>query len=54
MVLTVRVLSCLTQAKAKLSYITTGQNEPDDIEVGRSRRVAELIISTGKRVLPPT
>jgi flagellar biosynthesis GTPase FlhF len=29
-----------------LSYITTGQNVPDDIEVGRGKRLAQLIFST--------
>ncbi|MCK4658351.1 MAG: flagellar biosynthesis protein FlhF [Phycisphaerae bacterium] len=43
------ILSCLTQANARLSYLTDGQEVPDDIEVGHSRRVAELIVS-GKRV----
>ena len=28
----------------KLSYITTGQDVPDDIEVGRGRRLAQLIL----------
>ena len=42
------MLSCLSKAKAKLSYLTTGQDVPDDIEVGRGRRVAELIVD-GRR-----
>lgn len=41
------ILSCLHKANAKLSYITTGQDVPDDIEVGRAGRVAELIINGG-------
>jgi flagellar biosynthesis protein FlhF len=41
------ILSCLHKAKAKLSYITTGQDVPDDIEVGRAGRVAELILGGG-------
>jgi flagellar biosynthesis protein FlhF len=45
------ILSCLNRAKAKLSYITAGQDVPEDIEVGRSRRVAELIVD-GDRVAP--
>jgi flagellar biosynthesis GTPase FlhF len=28
----------------QLSYITTGQDVPDDIEVGRGRRLAQLIL----------
>ena len=45
------ILSCLHQAKARLSYLTAGQDVPDDIEVGHGRRVAELIVS-GKRPSP--
>jgi len=41
------ILSCLTRAKAKLSYITAGQNVPDDIEIGRGRKVAEFIVNGG-------
>jgi flagellar biosynthesis protein FlhF len=38
------ILTCLTRAKAQLSYVTTGQDVPDDIQVGRSRTLAHLII----------
>jgi flagellar biosynthesis protein FlhF len=41
------ILSCLARAKLGLSYVTTGQDVPDDIEVGRSRRLAELIVQGG-------
>jgi flagellar biosynthesis GTPase FlhF len=27
-----------------LSYVTTGQDVPDDIEVGKARRLAQLIL----------
>ncbi len=39
------VLTCLQQAAAKLSYVTTGQDVPDDIEVGEGRRLAALILN---------
>jgi flagellar biosynthesis protein FlhF len=29
-----------------LSYVTTGQDVPDDIEVGRGRRLAQLILGS--------
>ena len=37
------ILSCLKKAKAGLSYITTGQDVPDDIEIGERRAIARLI-----------
>jgi len=38
------VLRCLQRAKARLSYVTTGQDVPDDIEVGRPEELARLIL----------
>jgi len=38
------VLSCLKKANAALSYVTTGQDVPDDIEVGQGRKLANLIV----------
>jgi flagellar biosynthesis protein FlhF len=38
------ILNCLHHAKTALSYVTTGQDVPDDIEVGEGRRLAELIL----------
>jgi len=38
------ILSCLEKANTRLSYITTGQDVPDDIEVGDSKALAELIL----------
>ncbi len=38
------ILSCLDKAKAKLSYVTTGQDVPDDIAVGEGKTLAELIL----------
>ncbi len=38
------ILTCLQKANARLSYLTTGQDVPDDIEVGEPGRLAELIL----------
>lgn len=38
------ILSVLQKAEAQLSYVTTGQDVPDDIEVGERRRLAALIL----------
>ena len=39
------VLNVVHKVNKSLSYVTTGQNVPDDIEVGQPRRLAELILS---------
>lgn len=41
------ILNVLRSFDLRLSYLTTGQAVPDDIEVGSARRVAELILSPG-------
>jgi len=41
------ILNCLQKVKAQLSYVTTGQDVPNDIEVGEGREIAGLIL--GKR-----
>jgi flagellar biosynthesis protein FlhF len=38
------VLNVVRKVNKQLSYITTGQDVPDDIEVGRGRRLAQLIL----------
>jgi len=38
------VLTCLEQAQARLSYVTTGQDVPHAIESGAARRIAEAIV----------
>lgn len=38
------ILTCLQRVNAGLSYVTTGQDVPDDIAVGDGRLIAELII----------
>ena len=40
------VLNVVRKVNKGLSYITTGQDVPDDIEVGRGKRLAELILRT--------
>lgn len=38
------MLACLDKADAQLSYVTTGQDVPDDIEIGRGGALAELLL----------
>jgi flagellar biosynthesis protein FlhF len=38
------VLNVLRKVNKSVSYITTGQDVPDDIEVGHGRRLAELVL----------
>jgi flagellar biosynthesis protein FlhF len=38
------MLSCLQKADARLSYVTTGQDVPDDIYVGRGKALARLVL----------
>ncbi len=40
------VLNILTKVNKPLSYITTGQDVPDDIEVAQGRRLAQLILGS--------
>jgi flagellar biosynthesis protein FlhF len=40
------VLNILHRIQKPLSYITTGQDVPDDIEVARGRRLAQLILGS--------
>lgn len=41
------VLNVVRKVNKALSYVTTGQDVPDDIEVGRGRRLAQLILGEG-------
>ena len=43
------VLNVARKVNKALSYVTTGQDVPDDIEVGKGRRLAQLIL-TGSNV----
>lgn len=45
------ILNVIRRLNLKLSYLTTGQDVPDDIEVGQRRRIAELIL--GRRSPSP-
>ncbi len=38
------IVSCLQKTTARLSYVTTGQDVPDDIRVGERQMLAELIL----------
>ena len=38
------ILACLQKVDARLSYVTTGQDVPSDIEVGEGSALAELIL----------
>lgn len=41
------VLNVARKVNKALSYVTTGQDVPDDIEVGKGRRLAQLILTGG-------
>lgn len=41
------ILNVARQLDLRLSYLTTGQDVPDDIEVGYGRRIAELVLGKG-------
>jgi flagellar biosynthesis protein FlhF len=41
------VLNVVRKVNKVLSYVTTGQNVPDDIEVGKGSRLAQLILGKG-------
>lgn len=43
------MVTCLEKAGADLSYVTTGQDVPDDLEVGNGRALAELILGERKQ-----
>jgi flagellar biosynthesis protein FlhF len=38
------ILACIQKAEAKLSYVTTGQDVPDDIHVGEGKTLARWIL----------
>jgi flagellar biosynthesis GTPase FlhF len=44
------MLACLETANAQLSYVTTGQAVPDDIEVGQRNAMVQLVLG-GPRML---
>ncbi len=40
------ILTCLQRINARLSYVTTGQDVPSDIEVGEGAALAQMILRT--------
>ena len=46
------MLSCLDKTEARLSYVTTGQDVPDDIRVGEGGALASLIVGDQKLTNP--
>jgi flagellar biosynthesis protein FlhF len=42
------ILNIASRLDVQLSYLTTGQDVPDDIEVGSRRRIAELVLDLGR------
>ncbi|MCH7591894.1 MAG: flagellar biosynthesis protein FlhF [Planctomycetes bacterium] len=51
------MLACLDKTEARLSYVTTGQDVPDDIRVGEGGALARLIVgdqAPGKPLMPVT
>jgi flagellar biosynthesis protein FlhF len=45
------LLNVIHKVNKSLSYVTTGQDVPDDIEVGQPRRLAQLILSGSGKIL---
>lgn len=41
------IFNVLRRLNLQLSYLTTGQDVPDDIEVGHRRRIAQLVLDRG-------
>jgi flagellar biosynthesis protein FlhF len=46
------VLNVVNKVNKSLSYITTGQDVPNDIEVGRGRRLAQMILNKTPEGIP--
>ncbi len=47
------VLNVIRKVNKSLSYVTTGQDVPDDIEVGHARRLAQLILGNAPAPVAP-
>jgi len=41
------ILNVIRKVNKSLSYITTGQDVPDDIEVGKPKKLAQRILGGG-------
>ncbi|RME36407.1 MAG: flagellar biosynthesis protein FlhF, partial [Planctomycetota bacterium] len=48
------MLACLQKAQAELSYVTTGQDVPEDIHVGEPRALVKLILGEGEPAWTPS
>ena len=48
------ILNIISKYKVPISYVTTGQNVPEDIEVARPERIAKLLLTkpTVNRTIP--
>ncbi len=46
------VLNVASRLGVQLSYLTTGQDVPDDIEVGHRRRIAEMLLQGAREEVP--
>jgi flagellar biosynthesis protein FlhF len=46
------ILNVVRRLNLQLSYLTTGQDVPDDIEVGHRRRVAQMVLNAGPAESP--
>ena len=40
------VLNVIRKVNKTLSYVTTGQNVPEDIEVGKGSKLAQMLLGT--------
>jgi len=46
------ILNVARRLNLQMSYLTTGQNVPDDIEVGHRRRIAEMVLDGTPGISP--
>ena len=44
------ILNALKTTGCSLSYLTAGQNVPDDIEIASAEKIADMILGEGKYV----
>ncbi len=46
------IFNLITRLRMRMSYLTTGQDVPDDIEVSHRRRIAEMVLGRASRHRP--
>ncbi len=46
------IFNLITRLRIRMSYLTTGQDVPDDIEVSHRRRIAEMVLGRASRQRP--